>query len=98
MKNTIKISSALIAIALFSGSASANTDKQSEDIMYGSGAAVTASKAEAYVQVDSGAKETKGFLLWNLHETEDASRFAPYVQTGKERNNLDNRDDLINNV
>jgi len=97
MKKTINISTALITVALFSGSASAYTDKQAEDILHGNGA-VTASQAEPYVQFDSGAKETEGYLLWNLHETENARSFTPYVQTDADRNNMDNRDDLINEV
>lgn len=94
MKKTITFNAAVIAIAIFSGTASAYTDQQSEDILYGTGT-VNASPHQAYVRVDSGPKGMEGYLLDNLHETEHVSNFEPYVQNDRDR---DNRDDLLSNI
>lgn len=94
MKKITVLTTALITAALFTGVAGAATDQQSEDILYGNGT-VKASPGEPYVRVDSGPKEMNDYLLWNLHEIENAGNFEPYVQTEGER---DNRDDQINNI
>lgn len=94
MKKSTTLGAALFAAALFSGAASASTDQQSEDILYGSGE-VNASQGAPYIRVDTGPKEINDYLLWNLHEIESVGNFEPYVQTEGDR---DNRDDQIDSI
>ena len=94
MKTKTSFNAAVISIALFSGAASAYTDKQSEDILHGMGS-VAASPKSAYIPVDTGPKEIRDDLLWNLHELEDASSYTPYVQIDNDR---DDREVLLNNI
>ena len=82
MKKTLAFNAAVIAIAIFSASASADTR-------------LHPSPQQAYVLVDSGPKGTEGNLLDNLHEIEHVSNFEPYVQTDSDR---DDRDDLASNI
>ena len=84
----------LIAAAMFAGSVSAAGDKQSEDIVYGNGAAPN-SAAESYVQIEAKPQETGDFLLWNLHQTESINGSSSFVQGV---NDQDNRDDLRDRV
>lgn len=91
MKKTNTFSAAIITIALFSGAASAYTDQQSEDILYGKGT-LAASPKSAYIRADTGPKDVRDYLLWNLHEIENVSNYTPYVHIENDR---DNRDDLL---
>lgn len=93
MKKSNLISTAVIALAIFSGAVSANTDKLAEDIVFGSGTLI-ASPHKPYVRTDIGQKGWEDSVLLDVHQSESV-RFESYVRTESE---MDNRDDLISNI
>ena len=91
MKKTTYIT-AILAAALFSGAAFAETDNV-DDILTGNGK-VSASPSTPYVFVNSGPQGIEDDILYGKEEI-GTSEFSPYERVSEDRDNSDNLLDKI---
>jgi hypothetical protein len=87
MNKTITTTAALIAVLLFSGTAAATPDQET-DLLYGNGT-VESSIATPYVWASRGANGTETDLLWNLDQVKPTNDVTSGERIVGQQDNVD---------